>query len=246
MIRYYFKLYAAVFVLTVSFCTSVANAEPVPCDSCAGYPAGAFMRSSGPEQSGVLYRLSCQSGIWEDLDAGAVDPCAGGCNSPSPGTVCADGSIYAGISPDGNIPMFTTPADAGQFAWNDANSTGNTTTGQTSFVTGQANTSALIGLDSNSAVGGIQPHRAAQHCANLSAHGHDDWYLPSQNELNVLRLNSAAIGGFDLSGSNPAGWYWTSSEGTQTIARNQRFSDGTTGSTFKYTGMSVRCVRKGA
>lgn len=163
---------------------------------------------------------------------------------PNIGDVCADGSVYAGTSPDGNVPMYTTPADAGLFAWNDENSTGRTTTGQTSNVTGWANTSALIGLDSNSDVAGMQPHRAAQHCADLVAHGQSDWYLPARDELNVLWVNRAAIGGFNLSGSFGTGWNWSSSEDSVSNARGQRFSDGFQGNGAKNSAMRVRCVRK--
>jgi hypothetical protein len=41
-------------------------AEPIPGDSCAGFPEGAFMRSGGPENAGYVYSLSCQSGFWSE------------------------------------------------------------------------------------------------------------------------------------------------------------------------------------
>ncbi len=31
------------------------------------------------------------------------------------GDVCDDGSVYAGLSPDGYVPMYTTPADEGLY-----------------------------------------------------------------------------------------------------------------------------------
>lgn len=40
-------------------------------------------------------------------DGSGCDPCDPA-NSPTPGTTCKDGSIYAGMSPDGNVPMYTT------------------------------------------------------------------------------------------------------------------------------------------
>ncbi len=72
--------------------------------------------------------------------------------------------------------------------------------------------------------------------------GHDDWRMPTKGELNVLFNNRAAIGGFDLSGSNPAGWYWSSAEGYNG-AWAQRFSDGTRFWGLKYYESSLRCVR---
>lgn len=166
------------------------------------------------------------------------------CEISAPGAVCGDGTIYAGLTPDGDVPMYTTPADAGLFAWNDANSNGYTMTSQTSKVTGRANTTALNGLDSNSAFGGVQPHRAAHYCANLVAHGHSDWYLPARDELNVLWVNRNAIGGFNVSGLFPAGWYWSSSEHTSYNVMTQRFSVGIQYYGDKDGGLSVRCIRK--
>ena len=40
-----------------------------------------------------------------------TDPCV---STSTPGTVCADGSVYAGISPDGNSKMFAARCDVGR------------------------------------------------------------------------------------------------------------------------------------
>ena len=76
-----------------------------------------------------------------------------------------------------------------------------------------------------------------------SAHGHHDWRVPTKGELNVLFQNRAAIGGFDISGSDPAGWYWSSSQGYFDIAWAQRFSDGGQYRFIKDGASSLRCVR---
>lgn len=173
---------------------------------------------------------------WDVTTAGA-DPCAG---SPSPGDVCADGSVYAGLSPDGNVPMYTTPADAGQYSWN--NGTTNwidTAMANNSYTTGEANTTLLVGLSD-----AASPYAAAVYCDGLSAHGQTDWYLPARDELNVLYTNRAAIGGFNTSGSFPAGSYWSSSESNIVAAWFQGFSDGYQDSNVKDLGLSVRCVRR--
>lgn len=183
-----------------------------------------------------------------------ADPCAG---SPAPGQVCADGTVYAGLSPDGNVPMFTTPADAtGLFTWNDGSTNwldtamqncASATPGvEASCRTGEANTAFLVGLGTTPSPA---PYVAARHCSDLApptadAFGHDDWYLPAQDELDVLFDNRVAIGGFNVSGSFPAGWYWSSSENSDRFARLQSFSDGTQLITIKRNGLSVRCVRK--
>lgn len=145
-------------------------------------------------------------------------------------TAC--GVVYAGMS--GGNRLYTTAADQGQFSWN--NGTSNwTVTGATSTSDGLANTNTLVALADAGA-----PYNAANACRSLGA----EWYLPSQGELNVLYTNRAAIGGFNLSGSFPAGRYWSSSENSNLYARHQRFSDGTQDNHAKSNGLSVRCVRR--
>lgn len=56
--------------------------------------------------------------------------------------------------------------------------------------------------------------------------GHDDWRVPTKEELKVLFNNRAAIGGFNVSGSNPVGWYWSATPHYNWGAWCQRFSDG--------------------
>jgi hypothetical protein len=73
--------------------------------------------------------------------------------------------------------------------------------------------------------------------------GYDDWRVPSKNELSVLFNNRAAIGGFDISGSYPAGWYWSSSEGNRWGTWCQRFSDGLQAGNLTDAHASVRLVR---
>lgn len=177
----------------------------------------------------------------------------------NPGDTCADGTIYAGLSPDGNVPMFTTPTDAPtMMPWNNGNSTNftdttmiNCTSGtpgaQSSCQTGEANTAILVVEDSNGGAVGIQSHQAAAYCNSLSAHGHNDWYLAAQDELDVLYDNKNAgdlNGTFNESGTSPMGWYWSSSEHDSNSARLQRFDTGTAFPSGKINAVAVRCIRK--
>jgi len=165
-----------------------------------------------------------------------------------PGTVVPDGSVYVGLSPDGNVPMYVTRCDAGM-SWDGSACTGTrsaltwgtygTTTGITDVNTGEANTTALA-VYGDTAV--------AKYCDNLDMHGKMDWYLPSQEELNVIYLASVAAGGtfrssFDLSGSAFSGVYWSSSEYNAYNAWYQRFSDGYQNAS-KLNGRSARCSRR--
>jgi hypothetical protein len=123
---------------------------------------------------------------------------------PQPGDKMDDGTIYAGISPDTNAPMYTTLKDAPlTMKFNDAQ----------------------------------------EYAAKHEAHGHKDWRVPTKAELNVVFNNRAAIGGFDISGSDPAGWYWSSSQFTWWLASSQRFSDGLQFNIDKDYRSSVRPVR---
>jgi len=122
----------------------------------------------------------------------------------APGDKMPDGTVFVGISPDTNKPMYATPADA-----------------------------SLT----------MKFNEAQQYATKLDAHGHKDWRVPTKGELNVLFNNRAAIGGFDISGSNPRGWYWSASSGNTWDAWGQRFSDGLQNTYYKGSHSSVRCVR---
>ncbi len=119
------------------------------------------------------------------------------------GELRADGTIYAGISPDTRKPMYATPRDA-----------------PLTYTFDQANLYA----------------------ARLDVHGHQDWRVPTKNELNVLFENRAAVGGFNTSGSDPGGWYASSSSEDRT-GWIQRFSDGFRLNSYKFYDSSLRCVR---
>jgi len=180
--------------------------------------------------------------VWSVTNAGG--DCTG---SPAIGTVCADGTIYAGLSPDGNNKMFTTRCDIGQ-TWDGVNCTGSrtslqwnngtsnwTTTGYTSNVTGKTNSAGIAALtDAGS------PHQAAQNCENLNINGKTDWYLPSLQELNVLYNNKGVIRNFETTGST----YWSSTESNSYGAWLERFSDGYQDTSNKNDSRLVRCVRR--
>jgi hypothetical protein len=85
--------------------------------------------------------------------------------------------------------------------------------------------------------------KAMDHAAGLDAHGHRDWRVPTQAELNVLFTNRAAIGNFDTTSSGPAGWYWSATQHFAYDAWLQRFSDGYQDYNFEILAASLRCVR---
>src|SRR5690349_10129930 len=119
----------------------------------------------------------------------------------------ADGSIFAGISPDTHKAMYVTGADA-----------------------------SLT----------VKWKKAMDYAAGLEAHGRHDWRVPTKAELNLLwenRDKGALKGTFNVTGSDPAGWYWSSTEYVNGYAWDQRFSDGGQLWNGKYVDSSLRCVR---
>ena len=190
----------------------------------------------------------------------------GDCTDPSPpiGTVCSDGSVYAGLTPDGSVKMYVPRCDYGQI-WDGSSCAGAVTLSSWSDgiyqstdsplincgsapacgLSGSANTITLLAADSNAGSGGIQLYGAAHACGNLNIHGQTDWYLPSIAELEVMYNNRSAIGGFS------AGNYWSSSEyifdagaGGFQGAWIILFSNGTKGWNYKNDLRYVRCARK--
>jgi hypothetical protein len=85
-------------------------------------------------------------------------------------------------------------------------------TSSTEIGTGNENTIAYSTRCSS-------PVIAANLCNDLVIGGYSDWYLPSYQELNQLRLNKIAIGGF---GQQP---YWSSTSATHGKAYQWRFGD---------------------
>lgn len=196
---------------------------------------------------------------------------SGACGaSPTNGDICSDGTVYAGISPDGNVDMYVARCDIGQawdgsvcaddgdpttsilLPWNNGNSLGRQEVGASSSFDGDGNTAAIIVVDSDLDTVGFQPHQAAQACADLNVHGHTDWYLPSSLELRVIYNNlvdgvpqnnipDPLITGF------ATGRYWTSVERSADRVRDGNliiFSDGSGTFGDKYNLERVRCARK--
>ncbi|MCP5299107.1 MAG: DUF1566 domain-containing protein [Chromatiaceae bacterium] len=213
---------------------------------CSG-PTGAEGSLTYSTVFGVMQY--CNGTAWVLVGKVGVDPCAG---SPAVGTVCGDGTVYAGLTPDGNVKMYVTRCDAGQswngssctggrstLPWNNGNASNKVGTGITNNNTGQANTTSLIAIDSNSGAAGIQPHQAAQYCADLNINGKTDWYLPARGENSVLYANGVAIGNYLVDGS----YYWSSSEYDTGKSWGRRYSDGFSNTILKEDNKYVRCAR---
>ncbi|MGB1076899.1 MAG: DUF1566 domain-containing protein, partial [Bdellovibrionales bacterium] len=173
------------------------------------------------------------------------------------GDVCDDGTVYAGTSPDGGFAMYAARCDAGMawnegafscmgsatlLPWDDGVAGNDTATGLNDSREGRIITAQLVendAHDANNTYSGKQHFSAAKHCYDHSEGGYSDWYLPAEDELNVLYTNRASI-----SGINPTVHYYSSTEASATDARRQDFSTGTQNNVGKENAYFVRCVRR--
>ena len=105
------------------------------------------------------------------------------------------------------------------------------TTGQSLFD-GLTNTNAIIAQTGAPA--------ATTYAAGIArlylGGGYNDWYLPSKDELNKLRINRKVLGISDEV-------YWSSTELDNIISWNQNFLTGEQNYKLKYEMYSVRAVR---
>ena len=181
-------------------------------------------------------------------DSWSVSTSGGDCSvaNPIPGTVCADGTVYAGKTVDGNVKMYVTRCDEGM-SWNGSVCTGTrvypkwATNGNTSddsggggTVSGFTNTYTL-----NALVNTNSPFPMADRCATLTANGHSDWYLPATQEYVTILGNKDAIGYF-----NNTATYFASNQSNVVSALAIRASDQTSIAGAKINTSEVRCARK--
>jgi hypothetical protein len=183
--------------------------------------------------------------------------CAGPSGCTTVGSVCADGTVFAGCAGDDGHQFFVTPCDGGR-TWSGSACTGTATTRYwadsssstsslrattvTNVENGASNTAALTngvtnGTGDARTTGGVQAPAAAAYCDTLSINGKTDWYLPARQELAVMYANKTAIGNFASAN------FWSSSEMWAPMAWKSNF--GGTGELVgnKNALSNVRCAR---
>ena len=88
---------------------------------------------------------------------------------------------------------------------------------------------------------------AADRCANSTAQGYSDWFLPSKDELNQMYMNKAAIDATAIANGGSAfasSYYWSSSEfNNLTSAWYQHFNNFYQNYFSKSYPTNVRAVR---
>ena len=115
-------------------------------------------------------------------------------------------------------------------------------TTETYFGYGESNTEAIVGEYGSAEPYGDYTDYAAKLCYDLMYGGYDDWFLPSQDELELMYtvLHQAIpvpLGDFTIE------YYWSSSEETENYAYIYRFSTGDPTSGVKFQTYGVRAVR---
>ena len=103
----------------------------------------------------------------------------------------------------------------------------------TAIGAGKANTDTIIAKQGAGSY-------AAKTCRNLLLSGFNDWYLPSRDEINLMKSNLGTLGAFTI------GSYWTSSEFDGNLSYQYTFTSTTSGSSSyinKITLNRVRAVR---
>ena len=199
-----------------------------------------YSAEEDPDCASISQERTCSNGTLDGsasyqyaaCDVPPPGPCEG---SPSPGTLCDDGSIYAGTTV-GGAKMYVPDEDQGIWiAWK--TSYGDDDIEPDSETDGQAN------HDNRS--GNLSNFPAFEACETLDRHDHQDWYLPAKDELRVLYQNQDDI---DASAAENfrENFYWSSTEINPGGAWAKYFSSsGTETDHLKIGGnLFVRCVRR--
>lgn len=225
--------------------TSVATAAVSGCsaspyvsgDCTAGYD-GNYNRTC----ANIFANYSVSAGTYNLTSSGppptapvstSCDPVAA-CIAGGVGTVCDDGTVYAGLYR--TYRYFATTSDqTGTYTWNNGSATTTTTSVANGFE-GPTNTDTLVITKAGNS---DAPFLAAKTCYDLVSNNRTDWFLPASGELyNVLYVNRVAIGNFTTS------IYLSSTEWDPSSIINTNFSSGTTVFTAKNTAGYVRCMRR--
>lgn len=134
-----------------------------------------------------------------------------------------------GYDPNVQHGLIAAPSDQSTgITWNNGSDpvTGATGAG---IGTGASNTSKIIVVQGNGSY-------AASLCVSLTLGGYNDWFLPSQDELNEMVLNLGSISG------NNGYIYWSSTETSAPLAWVE-YSTGGGGNNNKANDARVRAFR---
>jgi hypothetical protein len=163
--------------------TLFANPAYAACTGPVGVPGDLMYNTTYDVFQGCTKR-----GWYRFHESAAVDPCAG---SPSPGTTCADGSIYVGTTVGGEALYAADVDQSSAIAWA---SVSEINLSSRSFSDGKANQADIVANRT------LSQYPAFELCENLSRHDHSDWYLPARDEMgNLNAVAGMAAGTLEVS-----------------------------------------------
>ena len=141
------------------------------------------------------------------------------------------GGIIAYLDDTGEHGLIAAPEDQNTgIQWYNGNYLATGATG-TAKGTGQSNTTKIVQTQGDG-------EYAAKLCDDLVLNGYDDWFLPSEKELDLLYQNRELIGGF-----SDHTYYWSSTEFGSTEAWALAFIEAQRRGDQKYKIFRVRAVR---
>jgi hypothetical protein len=196
-----------------------------------------------PPQGLIIFCTDCASGAgelqiklssaWKNLPVGDV-------NDPPPaiGDTYQGGFVFYLDGSGGGLIAALSDQSSGIQWHNGADSITDATA--TAIGTGSSNTDSIIDDQ-----GVIETSYAAGLARAHDGGAYTDWFLPSKDELNLMRQN---IGQGSTSASGNVGefldgFYWSSTEYSNHAAWLQNFFDDTRGTSSKASTVNVRAVR---
>ena len=148
----------------------------------------------------------------------------------------AGGGVVFYVDSTGLHGMIAAMVDQGQAQWGCNGTLIGPAAQHLLFGTGDLNTAAIVAGCSQSA------SFAAKVCDTLQLNGFTDWYLPSADEMDSVRVHGNVVGGLISSA-----WYWSSSEwdagGGVFVTIDPGFSPYWI-CTKAYDFVNIRCIRK--
>lgn len=146
------------------------------------------------------------------------------------------GRVFVGLTGYALIVAPRAEGEHDEIKWNDAD---DNVAGALSYFDGAANTATM-------AAAGSELARWAQ---GLTIGGHDDWFIPSRQDLLVIKGNEAEAGAPFAEGGDEAfarDWYWSSTQDASNpdCAWFQGFGSGTQTFNWKDNDIRARAVRR--
>jgi hypothetical protein len=196
-----------------------------------------------PPQGLIIFCTDCASGAGElqiKLSSAGKNLPVGDVNDPPPaiGDTYQGGFVFYLDGSGGGLIAALSDQSSGIQWHNGADSITDATA--TAIGTGSSNTDSIIDDQ-----GVIETSYAADLARAHDGGAYTDWFLPSKDELNLMRQN---IGQGSTSASGNVGefldgFYWSSTEYSNHAAWLQNFFDDTRGTSSKASTVNVRAVR---